>query len=256
MTTNRRAGSVGHSPGAQRRQDQADQAAAPEQDPNEADALVSVPIDAVEALLRQVVTLRATSVGDDQLAQLIRIVDSATWSAPVPMTVLVDGALLRGVLVPSEVSAAFLDDALRRSAHAAVDQLENGDETPPDGNDRDADSQAVAFALQQARAFLRRMKRRPFAVLQARTRQRNVNALMALNKWRETRDHDVRLTALDVPGSYADPASVARDIVPYAAGQRALTLADVKMMVAGEWLALPAPVRVTVGRIGAWTVDL
>src|SRR5262249_9598327 len=120
------------------------------------------------------------------------------------MTVLVDGALLRGVLVPSEVSAAFLDDALRRSAHAAVGDLENADETPPERGDRDAVTQTATFALQLARAFLQRVKRRPFGVLQARTRQRNANALMALNKWHETRDHHVHLTALDVPGSYAD----------------------------------------------------
>jgi len=226
-------------------------------DPSDARTDVSVSADTVEAILRQLVALRATSAVDDQLAQLIRIVDSATWSAPVPITILVDGSLLRGVLVPSEVSAAFLDDALRRSAHAAVNELEQDDgEAPPDGESRNAGTATGALILQQARAFLQRLKRRPFGTLQARIRQRNANALMALNNWHQNRDRDLRLTPLDVPGSYADPASVARDVVPYTAGQRALTLADVKMMVAGEWLALPAPVRVTVGRIGAWSVDL
>ena len=79
---------------------------------------------------------------------------------------------------------------------------------------------------------------------------------MALNDWHRTRGGDVRLTLLDLPGSYTDPASIARDVVPYTAGQRALTLADVKMMVSGEWLALRSPMRIDIGRIGAWTVDL
>jgi len=223
---------------------------------NKTDTHVTVPADTVEALLRQVVALRASSIGDDQLTQLIRIVDSATWSAPVPMTILVDGALLRGALVPSEVSATYLDDALHRSARTAVSELENSDAvTSQDTGNHDTGSAPVAFALQQARSFFRRMKRRPFTVAQARIRERNANALLALNRWYETRD-DVRLTPLDIPGRYADPSSIARDVVPYTAGQRALTLADVKIMVAGEWVAIPAPVRVAVGRIGAWTVDM
>jgi hypothetical protein len=253
MTTNNQTDNTGQPTTGRRRQHDG----AAERDPSDASTNVSVSADTVEAILRQLVALRATSAVDDQLAQLIRIVDSATWSAPVPMTVLVDGALLRGVLVPSEVSAAFLDDTLRRSAHAAVDELEQDDgETPPDDESRDAGTETDALMLQQARAFLLRLKRRPFSTSQARVRQRNANALMALNNWHQNRDRDLRLTPLDVPGSYADPASVARDVVPYTAGQRALTLADVRMMVAGEWLALPAPVRVAVGRIGAWSVDL
>jgi hypothetical protein len=86
-------------------------------------------------------------------------------------------------------------------------------------------------------------------------RERNANALMALNDWHHTRDRNIRLTLLDLPGSYTDPVSVARDVVPYTAGQRALTLANVKIRVGGEWLAIRAPVRVEVRRIGAWTVD-
>ncbi len=253
MTTNRPADTAGQ-PITERRQ--RDSAAA-EHDQHDASTKLSVPADAVEAILRQLVALRATSAVDDQLAQLIRIVDSATWSTPVPMTILVDGALLRGVLVPSEVSAAFLDDALRSSAHAAIDELEHDNaEAPPDSESHNAGTATDGLMLQQARAFLRRLKRRPFGTSQARIRQRNANALMALNEWHQTRNHDVRLTPLDVPGNYADPRSAARDVVPYTAGQRALTLADVKIMVTGEWLALPAPVRVAVGRIGAWTVDL
>jgi hypothetical protein len=231
--------------------------AAAERKTNEENAHIASSSDISEALLRQVVALRVTSAADDQLTQLIRIVDSATWSAPVPMTVLVDGALLRGVLVPSEVSATFLDDVLRRSAHAAVDDLEGTeDEGQLSKEEGSGDRQATASALQRARAFLRRVRRRPFSNLQAGVRQRNANALMALNDWHERRDHGTRLTALDFPGSYTDPASVVRDVLPYAAGQRALTLADVRIMVAGEWLAFTAPIRVTIGRIGAWTVDL
>jgi hypothetical protein len=255
MTTNRRADTAGR-PVKERRQH--DGAAAAERDQDDA-GIDDLPVtaDAVEAILRQLVALRATSAVDNQLAQLIRIVDSATWSTPVPMTILVDGTLLRGVLVPSEVSATFLDDALRRSAHAAVDELEHDNtEAPPDSEGRNSGTETDGLVLQQARAFLRRLKRRPFSTSQARVRQRNASALMALNDWHRTRDQDVRLTPLDVPGNYTDPGSVARDVVPYTAGQRALTLADVKMMVAGEWLALPTPVRVVVGRIGAWTVDL
>lgn len=256
MTTNRRAGTSGRPVTERRQHDSAAVAAEGDQDDVSIGDL-PVSADAIEAILRQLVALRATSAADDQLAQLVRIVDSATWSAPVPMTVLVDGALLRGVLVPSEVSATFLDGALRHSAHAAVDELEQDiAEAPPDSEGRDAGTETDGLILQQARAFLRRLKRRPFGTAQARVRQRNANALMALNEWHQTRDPDVRLTPLDIPGNYADPGSVARDVVPYMAGQRALTLADVKMMVAGEWVALPTPVRVAVGRIGAWTVDL
>lgn len=252
MTTSRRADSTEQQDAARNQPD-----SAAEHDGTESKVNVSVPTDTVEAILRQLVALRTTSGVDDQLAQLIRMVDSATWSAPLPMTVLVDGALIRGVLVPSEVSATFLDDALRRSAHAAVDELEQGDdEATSDVEGQSSGGDAEALIFRQARGFLRRLKRRPFSTSQARVRQRNANALVALNKLHETREHEARLTPLDVPGSYADPGSVARDVVPYTAGQRAITLADVKMMVAGEWLALPAPVRVAVGRIGAWTVDL
>jgi hypothetical protein len=220
-------------------------------------ATIPVPVDAVEAILRQLVALRASTGIDDQLAQLVRIVDSATWSATVPMTVIVDGTLMRGALVPSEVSATFLDNALRSSAHAAVDELEGSPaEGTPDTERRDGDATAEPVRLQQARAFLQRLKRRPFATSQARLRQRNANALVALNDWHRTRDNDSRLSPFDVPGKFVDPGSPARDIVPYTVGQRALTLVDVKVMVAGEWQALSTPVRIAVSRIGAWTVDL
>jgi len=229
----------------------------PEREESNEDHHMSVPTDTLEALLRQVVTLRATEAVDDQLAQLIRIVDSATWSVLIPVTLLVDGALLRGLLVPSEVSATFLDDALSRSAHVAVDDLESANENLlSEQEGRSAESEASTFALQHAGAFLRRVRRRPFSLLQDRIRHRNANALMAINDWRETRDHDARLTPLDLPGRYTDPASVVRDVLSYSVGQRSLTLAEVKMMVTGEWLALPTPVRVTIGRIGAWTLDL
>lgn len=212
--------------------------------------------DTVEAILRQVVGLRAANAVDDQLAQLIRLVDSATWSAPVPMTLLVDGALLRGVLVPSEVSATYLDDALERSARTAVSQLQADmpDEAAEPGED-EPKSTRVELLLQQASAFLQRITRRPFSAAQLRIRQRNANALLALNRWHQNREHDLRLTPLDIPGTYTEPGAVARDVIPYATGQRAITLADVKMLVAGEWLAIPAPLRVSVARVGAWAVD-
>lgn len=250
MTANRRADSPENIAGRSGQHDDADHSS------RDAKAAVSVPGDAVEAILRQVVGMRAAGAVDDQLAQLIRMVDSATWSAPVPMTVLVDGALLRGVLVPSEVNAAYLDDALARSARAAVDQLDedNGDSTPG-AEGRESETERNELVRQQARAFLRRIRRRPFSTSQARIRQRNANALMALSRWHQTREPDIHLTPLDIPGTYADPASGARDVIPYATGQRALTLADVKMLIAGEWLAIPAPLRVSVGRIGAWAVD-
>lgn len=219
--------------------------------------MTHIPSDTVEAILRQLVSLRSSSVADDQLTQLIRIVDSASWSAPIPMTILVDGALLRGALVPSEVSAAFLDYALRRSAHDAVDQLEGTTaKTSPDNENTDSETDETALKLQQARSFLRRMKLRPFSTAQSRVRQRNANALMAINDWHRDRDHGIRQGPLDIPGSYTDPTSAARDVIPYTAGQRAITLADVKMMVAGEWVAFTAPVRIAIGRIGAWTIDL
>jgi hypothetical protein len=228
-----------------------------EQRPDGADTKISIPPDTAEALLRQMVALRSTAAVDDQLTQLMRIVDSATWSTPVPMTILIDGALLRGILVPSEVSATFLDDALRHSAHAAVDQLETVESDSEQGEGEGAaDAEATATALQQARAFLRRVRRRPFASLQAGVRQRNAKALIAISDWHEKRDVNARHTPLDIPGSYADPASVVRDVLLYTAGQRALTLADVKMLVAGEWLAINTPMRIAIGRIGAWTVDL
>jgi hypothetical protein len=203
----------------------------------------------LEAILRQLVALRSATAVDDQLTQLIRMVDSATWSAPVPMTLLVDGALLRGVLVPGEVNAAYLDEALARSATATVSQRESGDsggETPDGGE---------GLILRQARGFAQRMGRRPFGSSQARIRERNANALVALNRWHESPEHDKRLTPLEIPGDFTDPTSPARDVIPYMTSQRALTLADVKMLVAGEWLAIGAPVRVVVGRIGAWAID-
>jgi hypothetical protein len=253
MTTNRRTAQSGDSTtGQQRRHDEG-----LEGDPNLPGNGASVPVDAIEAILRQVAALRANSTVDEQLAQLVRIVDSATWSAPVPMTVLVDGTLLQGLLVPSEVSAAFLDAALRKFAQTAVDELEHGDNEVLQGSHSGGSGEGTDFpALHQARGFLRRVTRRPFGNTQERVRERNAKALMALNDWHRTRGGDVRLTLLDLPGSYADPASIARDVVPYTAGQRALTLADVKMMVSGEWLALRSPMRVDIGRIGAWSVDL
>ncbi len=155
------------------------------------------------------------------------------------MTILVDDALLRGALVPSEVSAAFLDDALRRSALDAVDQLEGVTaETSSDRENAGPETGETELKLQQARSFLRRMRFRPFSTAQSRVRQRNANALMAISDWHRTRDHGIRHGPLDIPGSYTDPASSARDVIPYTAGQRAITLAEVKMMVAGEWLAL------------------
>ena len=213
-------------------------------------------VDSAEALLRQVVALRAASASDQHLAQLIRIVDSATWSAPVPMTILVDGTLLRGMLVPSEVSTAFIDDALRRSADTAVDELEQSIDDAAAQTDPDPHSERAERALRQARAFLQRVKRRPFSHMQAQLREHNAGALMALNEWHETRDPQPNLTTWDVPGSYADPTSAVRDVVSYTVGQRVLTLADVEIMVAGEWQTLTVPFRVILSRIGAWTVGL
>lgn len=248
MTTNRRAGNPAETPKEQL------------QEPvNSADGTNrgDTRIDSLEGILRQLVTLRAASATDDQLAQLVRMVDSATWSAPVPMTILVDGTVLRGVLVPSEVSASFLDDALRRSAYKAVAELESEtNETLSANENGGEETESRALVFQQARAFLKRILRRPFGASQVRMRQRNANALLALNKWHETRARDTGLTALDFPGSYTDPTSAARDVVGYTTGQRALTLADVNISTAGEWLAVPGPVRVSIGRIGAWTVDL
>ena len=222
-----------------------------------ADSQTTFSSQAAEVLLRQVAALRSSSAADDQLTQLIRIVDSATWSVPVPMTVLVDGTLLRGVLVPGEVSATFLDGVLRRTAHAAVDQLASAVDESDEGQPGDsADNEATAATLQHARAFLRRISRRPFSAMQVSVRQRNAKALMAINRWHGQRDPDSHLTPLDFPGSYADPAAVIRDVLPYTTGQRALTLANVKMLAGGEWLAIPTPIRIVIGRIGAWTVDL
>lgn len=210
-------------------------------------------IDAVELILRELVGMRTSTATDDQLAQLLRLVDSATWSAPVPMTVLIDGALLRGLLVPSEVSAAYLDDALSRSARNAMSQFEDDSEVPSDPAAQGAPERELL--KEQARAFLNRTRRRLFSSSQARTRQRNANALIALSRWRASYEHDSQPAPLDTPGSYADPESVTRAVIPYTAGQRAMTLSDVRMLVGGEWLAIPSPVRVAVHRIGAWTVD-
>jgi hypothetical protein len=59
------------------------------------------------------------------------------------------------------------------------------------------------------------------------------------------------------PGSHAvDWEQTYLGRAPCADSQRAVTLADVQMMAAGEWLALSAPVRVAVGRMGAWAIDL
>lgn len=209
--------------------------------------------DAVEVILRQLVTMRVSTATDEQLAQLLRLVDSATWSAPVPLTVLIDGALLRGLLVPSEVSASYLDDALTRSARSAVSRLEGDDELTTEPGTQDAPN--LELLLQQARAFMSRARRRLFSAAQARARQRNANALVALDRWLASYEHNSRLTPLDVPGTYADPESVARAVIPYMAGQPAMTLSEVKMLVGGEWLVVPSPVRVAVHRIGAWTVD-
>ena len=96
MTTDRRADNAEISAAGQRvRRDHVER--------NPIDARTTIPLagDAIEAILRQVVGLRAASVIDDQLAQLIRLVDSATWSAPVPMTVLVDGASFGACLFPA-----------------------------------------------------------------------------------------------------------------------------------------------------------
>ncbi|HEX6521502.1 MAG TPA: hypothetical protein VF070_16100 [Streptosporangiaceae bacterium] len=210
----------------------------------------------LEAILRQLVALRSGTVMDDQLLQLIRLVDSATWSAPVPMTLLVDGALLRGSLVPGEVNAAYLDEALERSAHAAVSQLESSAASwAPEGEDGEAGGSGNELIIRQARAFAKRMRRRPFSNLQARIRQRNANALVAISNWHQSSEHDTRLTPLEISGEYTDPASPARAVIPYMTGQRALTLTDVKMLAGGEWLAIPAPVRVVIARIGAWAID-
>ncbi len=208
----------------------------------------------LEAILRQLVALRSGTAVDDQLLQLIRLVDSATWSAPIPITLLVDGALLRGSLVPGEVSAAYLDEALERSAHAAVSQLESDVPATSESEESDVSENARELIISQARAFSKRMRRRPFSNSQTRIRQRNANALIAISRWHQSQAHDSRLTPLDISGDYTDPASPARDVIPYITGQRALTLADVKMLVGGEWLAIPAPVRVVVGRIGAWAL--
>jgi hypothetical protein len=213
----------------------------------------------LETILRQLVAVRAASAVDDELALLVRMVDSATWSAPVPMTILVDGAVLRGILVPSEVSAAFLDNALLRSARAAVDQYpeENAEASAGGSDDPDEIAAADTLASRQARAFLQRVRRRPFSAAQSQIRRRNASALRALGGLNtDNRSESTRLAPLDIRGSYRDPQSPARDVIPYTVGQRALTLAEAKMLAGGEWLALPAPVRVSVGRIGAWTVDL
>jgi hypothetical protein len=211
----------------------------------------------LEAILRQMVALRSGAAMDDQLLQLIRLVDSATWSAPVPMTLLVDGALMQGSLVPGEVSAAYLDEALERSAHAAVNQLDSDVSAVSEDNGSGSGEGASGreLIISQARAFAKRMRRRPFSNSQTRIRQRNANALVAINSWRQIPAHDSRLTPFDISGDYTDPASPARDVIPYMTGHRALTLSDVKMLVGGEWVAIPAPVRVVVGRIGAWSVD-
>jgi hypothetical protein len=209
-------------------------------------------IDA-ETLLRQVAALRAADGGDEHLIQLVRIVDSATWSTPVPMTIIISGNLIRGILVPSEVSAAFLDDALRRSSNKAIAELaeEGYDPAGADASDESVESSD----LERARSFAKRIRRRPFKSLQARLRERNATALIAINEWYGTREHDKRLNALDVPGRYADPASAVRDVVYYAVGQRAITLAEAEVMVAGEWHPFPAPVRISIAHIGAWSID-
>jgi hypothetical protein len=210
----------------------------------------------IEAILRQVAAMRAVSSVDDQLTQLIRLVDSGAWTAPVPMTILVDGTLVRGLLVPGEVSATFLDDALRQSAQSAVDRLQSAlahaDES---GAEELFAAKKINDSLQRAQTFLRRVGRKPFSILQAGIRRRNANALVAINDWHEEREHDSRLTPLEFPGSYLDSESPVRDVLAYAVGQRTLTLANVKMLIAGEWIAFPAPMRVSLGRVGAWSAD-
>jgi hypothetical protein len=173
------------------------------------------------------------------------------------MTVVVEGTLLQGLLVPSEVSATFLDDSLLKYAQSAVTEMESSSEASKEGHGSgNVHVEIDPPALHQARGFLRRFTRRPFSSSQARVRERNANALVALNDWHRTRDRNLRITSLDIQGSYADPTSIARDVVAYTAGQRALTLANVKMRVDSEWLALSAPVRVNIGLIGAWTLDI
>jgi hypothetical protein len=212
--------------------------------------------DSVEALLRHVAVLRAANSGDDQLVQLIRIVDSGGWSAPVPMTVLVDGTLVRGQLVPGEVSATYFDDALQQSAETAVSHLESRSAEPAEEKPgRISQPSTESESLIRARAFLRRVRRNPFSVLQAAVRKRNANALVAINDWRKTREPNSNLTPLDFPGHYSDPNSPVRDVLSYTVGQRALTLADVKILVSGEWITFSSPMRILLGRIGAWTTD-
>lgn len=214
------------------------------------DAATEVPPDSREAILRQIVALRSDNAADDQLALLVRMVDSATWAVSVSLTVLVDGVLLQGALVPSEVSATFLDETLQRAAESVVEQLRQASKQQPD----DPSPGTLAVRLRQAQAFLQRVARRPFSAAQLRTRQRNASALVQLGEWHSS--HGQRpANPLDIPGSYADPSSHARNVVQYTAGQRSLTLVEAKMFVGGSWLALKTPVRVSLGRVSTWTLD-
>ncbi|WP_034263965.1 hypothetical protein [Actinospica robiniae] len=210
-------------------------------------------VDPAEALLRQVVALRSTIAIDEQLAQLMRLVDSATWSVPIPMTLILSGMILRGVLVPSEVAAAFLDGALSKAARSAAESLSQ--QTDSTGDDEDGSQEAADVRAQQVRGFEQRMSRQPFSAAQARLRRRNADALMALGTWHTASHESGQVNVLDFPGSVASPISKARSVIPYASGQPALTLAEAKVLAAGDWIPLPAPVRVALGHISAWTVD-
>ncbi|MEY9887703.1 hypothetical protein ABIA31_001332 [Catenulispora sp. MAP5-51] len=226
-------------------------------DPDQEPDVTSFPHATLEAVLRQLAGLRLSAAADEQLTQLIRIADSATWSVPIPMTILLGGVVVQGVLVPSEVSATFLDDALRHAAHDAVDELERQNSHEREREQRwESKRSPEALILQHARSFLQRITRRPFATAQAKLRERNAKALVAISRWHTERDHGPQVTPLDIPGNYADASSEARDVVPYVVGQRAITLMNAKMLVGGEWLSLPSPVRLTVGHISAWTMDL
>lgn len=210
---------------------------------------------AIEAILRQVAALRAATGVDEQLLQLVRLVDSATWSSPVPMTLLVDGTLMRGVLVPSEVSAAFFDDALLRVASRPAAETSQEEVGRQVAEDSETSSPENVLPMEQARAFAKRIGRRLFRTQQVRAREKNANALRVINEWYRARGHDKRLTAFDFPGSYSDPSSSVRDVVNYAIGQRAITLVEVEVMSSSEWVRLPGPVRVGISRIGAWSVE-
>lgn len=209
--------------------------------------------DTLEAILRHLVALRSSTAIDEELVQLLRMVDSATWSAPVPITILVDGTLVHGVLVPGEVSSAYLDNELGQFATDALSQLEP-DASAASSEEDPQRSTRSEQVVRQARGFARRIGRQPFATSQAQRRQRNANALVALNSWHRPPAHDNRLTPLDIPGNFTDPESPARDVIPYMTGQRALTLTDAEILVDGKWLPVRTPVRVSVARIGVWTI--